>query len=146
MEQSKNQDQFYFFELVLEQFFKDENGEAIFYSIGQDLDNLKKYIKIDDDNEIQCLLKKLYKKGYISNCLSSNRSIYGNLQISVKGQKYLEDLCKDKLETLKWIITTFIAVIGLIFSILGYFFPNETKIQTIVKTELKNTTNVNITK
>lgn len=114
---------------------------------GKDLQNLKNYIKENDDNKICSLLYDLLKnKKYIFQEERQLHSLYDDLKLTDTGRKHLEDLCKNKLENLKWIVTTFVAVIGLFFSILGYFYPNETKIQTIVKTELKNTTNVSIIK
>lgn len=114
---------------------------------GKDLQNLKIYIKENDDNKICILLDDLLKnKKYIFHEKRQLEPLYDDLKLTDTGRKHLENLCKNKLENLKWIVTTFVAVIGLIFSILGYFYPNETKIQTIVKTELKNTTNVSITK
>ena len=114
---------------------------------GKDLQNLKIYIKENDDNKICILLDDLLKnKKYIFHEKRQLEPLYDDLKLTDTGRKHLENLCKNKLENLKWIVTTFVAVIGLFFSILGYFYPNETKIQTIVKTELKNTTNVSITK
>ena len=114
---------------------------------GKDLQNLKIYIKENDDNKICILLDDLLKnKKYIFHEKRQLEPLYDDLKLTDTGRKHLENLCKNKLENLKWIVTTFVAVIGLFVSILGYFYPNETKIQTIVKTELKNTTNVSITK
>lgn len=127
---------------------RDENGKEILFD-GNDLPKLKQYIKETNDKKIQCLLVDAKAKGYLycnRQGLPFAPSYYCSLELTDIGRECLKNLCKDKLENLKWIVTTFVAVIGLIFSILGYFYPNETKIQTIVKTELKNTTNVNISK
>lgn len=67
---------------------------------------------------------------------------YDDYKLTDVERKYLENLSEIKR---KWLIAIIPALIAFIGSLLiAYYFPNETKIQTIVKTELKNTTNINI--
>lgn len=112
---------------------------------GKDLQNLKIYIKENDDNKICTLLDDLLKnKKYIFHEKRQLHPLYDDLKLTDTGRKHLEDLCKIKREWGIAIIPAFIAFLGSLF--INYFFSNEAKIQTIVKTELKNTTNVSITK
>lgn len=123
-----------------------------FYSIeglhkcvdGKNLNDLKKYIKEFNDDKIKQLLQNALDKEYICQIPTKLNTFHDDYKLTNKGRKYLEEIDKNRKENLKWMITTLIAVIGLVISILNYYFPNETKIQTIVKTELKNTTNINI--
>lgn len=114
------------------------------YVDGKNLNDLKKYIKEFNDNKIKQLLQNAFDKEYICQIHTKLNTFHDDYKLTNIGQKYLEEITKNKFENFKWAITTLIAVIGLIISVLNYYFPNETKIQTIVKTELKNTNNINI--
>lgn len=154
----QNRKVFYFFNVKYERgiIAKDKNGNPILLD-GEDLDDLKKFINMDNSSKIQNMLKDLFEKRYICNSSSlTNDSPYGDLIISPKGFDYLEYLDKNSKKVISDIfkfLCKFMAwLIPTLISGFSYFFPNETKIQAIVKTELKNiniienTTNVNMRK
>lgn len=112
---------------------------------GKDLQNLKNYIKENDNDKIFPLLDDLLRnKKYICYEKRQLNPLYDDLQLTDAGRKHLEDCNEIKRKWLMAIIPALIAFVGSL--LISYNFPNETKIQTIVKTELKNTTNINITK
>lgn len=121
-----------------------ENGKVVLFA-GDDLQKLKEYIKEKDDKKVQLLLRDAGKKEYLycnRQGLPLAHSYYCDLELTDIGRQHLENLNEIKRKWLMTIIPALIAFVGSLF--ISYNFPNETKIQTIVKTELKNTNNINI--